>query len=85
MEEQPTQSQVNSARDLIQWLAGRFALTHLDVHRSFNPTTQYPGDQLMLYRNAFAQNAGLEVGTDGYVAPDESTALCPFCSDQITT
>jgi N-acetylmuramoyl-L-alanine amidase len=82
MEEQPTQSQVNRARDLIQWLADRFALTHLAVHRSFNPSTECPGTNLITYTSAFALNAGLEVGTDGYVGPEASTAQCPFCIGQ---
>ena len=85
MIEQPTQPQINRTQVLVQWLAERFALNHLAVHRNFNPSTECPGDNLMVYINALALNAGLEVGTEGYVAPDDSTALCPFCASEQST
>lgn len=87
MEEQPTESQIKSARELIQWLAPVLGLTHLGNHRAFNPTTRCPGDNLVQFASAFATNAGLEVGIDGYVPPDgtESAALCPCCMSPLIT
>jgi len=79
VEIQPTQVQITAASQLIQWLATRFDLTHLDGHKSFNDGTQCPGDNLLLYLPAFATNAGLTVGTDGYIDPATATETASAC------
>lgn len=79
VEDQPTQSQINAAQALIQWLATRFDLSHLAGHKNFNDGTQCPGDNLLSYLEVFATNAGLTVGTEGYVLPEatETARLQP--------
>lgn len=81
----PTASQLDSARQLVRWLAGFLALTHLAGHRDFNDGTQCPGDNLVTYLDDFANASGLIHGIEGYIPPEthpeEHTANdCPCCT-----
>lgn len=86
---QPTPAQLTTANALISWLANELALTHIAGHRDFNPfITVCPGDNLAAYIASFGQNAGLQVGTEGYIPPNEREATgeasaCACCACNI--
>jgi len=67
MQQQPTAQQLTQAQWLINWLAERLQLTHIAGHRDFNTGTLCPGDHLAPYIQIFAQRAGLQAGTEGYL------------------
>lgn len=71
----PTPAQIDSARDLIAWLAVQLAPTHLAAHGDFNSDTLCPGDNLRVWLPELAAAGGLIVGTDGYLPPDDQAAL----------
>jgi hypothetical protein len=48
---------------------GLVGLTHLAGHDEFNPESVCPGQNMLPHPDALAQNAGLQRGTGGYVAP----------------
>jgi hypothetical protein len=81
MREEPTEVQLQSTLAMINWSAERLTMSHIAAHRQFNPQTECPGDYLYIYMGQFAAVAGLELGTDGYVAPDG--AFCPCCSPRV--
>lgn len=70
MAQQPPAVQVQAAQRLLNWLAVYLNLTHLAGHRAFNSNTVCPGDNLLPYLAQFAANAGLQIGTEGYVPPE---------------
>ncbi|MBN1680376.1 MAG: N-acetylmuramoyl-L-alanine amidase [Anaerolineae bacterium] len=75
--ETPTAEQIAATRQLIDWLALRLDLTHLAGHRDFNDFTVCPGANLYPYLPSFAESAGLELGTGGYVPPPEQLTPNP--------
>jgi hypothetical protein len=81
--EQPTEIQVQNTAALVIWLKGYLNLTHLAGHGEFNRETLCPGQNVEVYLQAFAENAGLMRGTGGYVPPPERQAEamlpCPAC------
>jgi hypothetical protein len=79
--ESPTNAQIGTAIGLVQWLARLLKLTHLAGHRNFNPTTQCPGNTLVPYLQAIAINAGLEIGTGGYVPSAEQIDMTATACD----
>ncbi len=84
MREAPNVNQLNSTLALINWGSERLQLTHIATHRDFNPRTQCPGDNLYPYLEQFASASGLSIGTDGYIAPQDTSA-CYCCGCQIAT
>ena len=82
MQEQPTDAQLQSTLALINWAAERLTMSHIASHRHFNPLTECPGDNLYIYMGQFAAVAGLELGTGGYVAPNDGI-FCPCCSPRV--
>lgn len=85
METSPTPPQIDSARQLVLWLAETLQLTHIAGHRNFNDETLCPGDTLVPYIADFAGAATLAIGIEGYISPDEQqaideeTSLCACC------
>lgn len=75
-QELPTEPQLASTRQLLQWLTDTLAPTHITGHRNFNAETLCPGDNLIPYIAEFADELALEQGTDGYVAPIEGSSWC---------
>ena len=67
----PTQSQINSAVEIVRWLALRLRLTHLAGHRDFNSQTVCPGRNLYELLDEFASQSLLQHGIDGYIPPAE--------------
>ncbi|HVU14626.1 MAG TPA: N-acetylmuramoyl-L-alanine amidase [Phototrophicaceae bacterium] len=65
----PLPVQLESLQALVNWLASAYTLTHLAGHDEFNPETICPGKNLSAHLDELAQNAGLQRGTSGYVAP----------------
>jgi hypothetical protein len=63
---EPTPVQIDTGQHLIDWLALRLELTHLAGHRDFNDFTDCPGNNMLPYLAAFANSAGLMLGTGGY-------------------
>jgi hypothetical protein len=82
MQQSPTEPQLQSTQALINWLAERLTISHIASHRHFNPQTECPGDNLFIYMGQFAAVAGLELGTGGYVAPEDGL-FCPCCSPRV--
>lgn len=70
-DEVPSPTQIDTGRQLINWLALRLELTHLAGHRNFNDFTECPGAHMLPYLVQFADSAGLTLGTSGYQPPPE--------------
>lgn len=83
MQESPTAVQLESCQALVNWASERLTISHIAAHRHFNPQTECPGDNLFIYMGQFAAVAGLELGTGGYVEPEQSFN-CPCCCDART-
>lgn len=66
----PADAQIGATIGLVRWLTRAFALTHLAGHSDFT-FTECPGDNLFVYLDGMAVNAGLERGVGGYVMPPE--------------
>jgi hypothetical protein len=66
----PNDAQIGAAIGLTLWLTNQLGLTHLAGHKDFT-MTQCPGNNLVVYLDSIAANAGLERGTAGYVMPPE--------------
>lgn len=79
MQEAPEVAQLNSTLALVNWASERLQLSHIASHRNFNPRTQCPGDNLQVYIEQFANASGLTIGTEGYIAPEDSAAC--YCCD----
>lgn len=87
-EEVPSLPQLTATQQLVVWLVGELALTHLAGHFEFNPASLCPGANLYAWLDEMALMAGLQRGTDGYVAPieqqqdtgDQAAAFCCCCS-----
>jgi hypothetical protein len=77
-EEAPIPAQLNSAQEMLNWLALRLRITHLAGHRDFNTITQCPGKNLYPLLDQLAAQALLKRGTDGYVVPAEQI-IAPDC------
>ncbi|HEX2906731.1 MAG TPA: peptidoglycan recognition family protein [Phototrophicaceae bacterium] len=67
--DQPQPAQLATLQTLVNWLTEAYTLTHLAGHSEFDTHTVCPGQHLAVYLDALAQNAGLQRGTGGYVAP----------------
>ena len=67
--QQPAPAQIRACGQLITWLKPMLGLTHLATHRDFNANTLCPGEQLSAYALPLATEAGLLLGTDGYIGP----------------
>ncbi|MCA9914400.1 MAG: N-acetylmuramoyl-L-alanine amidase [Anaerolineae bacterium] len=76
MEQEPTDAQILSAQRLLVWAAKALALTHIAGHQDFNPETECPGTNLIPYITQFAAVTQLQVGTDGYIPPEDAAAAC---------
>jgi hypothetical protein len=68
-EENPLDIQLTVLQTLVNWLAQTYPLTHLAGHGEFNPESQCPGKNMIIYLDRLAYGAGLQRGTDGYVDP----------------
>lgn len=68
----PTIDQLASTQALLRWLTTTLDLTHLAAHRDFNDWTECPGQHLLDRLETLADDVGLQIGTDGYVAPGAS-------------
>jgi hypothetical protein len=84
-EESPSPPQLNSLQRLLAYVVQRLQLTHLAIHRDFNPETLCPGQNLITIADAIAQQAGLLRGTEGYVPPSTGAGSCSCCGDDCTT
>lgn len=80
-EEIPTIAQLNSAQEMVNWLALRLRMTHLAAHRDFNSITQCPGKNLYPLLDQMASQALLKRGTDGYKVPPEQIVTPECCSE----
>lgn len=81
MQQNLTTSQRSSTQALVNWATDRLALTHLAGHRNFNDDTVCPGDNLARYLPQLAAEAGLSIGTEGYIPPSErAQSACPHCA-----
>lgn len=67
--ENPLEVQLSALQLLVNWLAGEYTLSHLAGHGEFNPESVCPGKNMIPHLDTLAQNAGLQRGTGGYVAP----------------
>ncbi|MDQ7025192.1 MAG: peptidoglycan recognition family protein [Anaerolineae bacterium] len=79
MNQHPTDAQIASTRRLLIWVAYRLQLSHIAAHRTFNALTQCPGDNLFSRLPEFAAAANLQIGTAGYIPPDEALD-CTCCT-----
>ncbi len=76
VEQEPTDAQILSTQRLLRWATERLALTHIAAHQAFNPGTECPGTTLLPYIPQFAAVANLQIGTDGYVPPNDGASAC---------
>lgn len=67
--DQPTDTQLAALQTLISWLTSIYRITHLAAHGEFNAESKCPGANLAVLLDDLADQAGLQRGTGGYVAP----------------
>ena len=75
-EEQPSESQLNSLRGLVDYLRYTYGIRYLAGHKDYpdqSPDgTECPGDHLYPLLPDLARELGMKYGIDGYVGPDGS-------------
>ena len=80
--EAPSQAQLNATYALNDWLVFRVRPTHLAGHSQFNDWTECPGTFLANQLQTIADQAGLILGTDGYVPALHVSGDCGCCACQ---
>ena len=75
-EDQPTESQIESLQELVDYLRYAYEIQYLAGHKDYpnqSPDgTECPGDNLYPLLSDLAGYMGMKYGIEGYVAPDSS-------------
>ena len=79
--ETPSELQIVALHMLVNWLKATYGITHLAGHYEFNPETVCPGMNMRPYLDVVAQQAGLQRGTGGYVAPTNGAPAAKNCCE----